>query len=201
MEGFKRVRSWYWTVYLRLHGAKVGRRLRVEGPLKILLRDGALLRQITIGHDVRLGGRTYIRLRKKGRISIGDHVSIGTEVWLVGANDAELAIGDRTTLGSYIILNGGHGLSIGSDCIFAAFVYINSSEHGFRKGKLIREQEFFGKPVEIGDDVWLGGHTSVNKGVTINSGAVIGAGSVVTKDVSTNTIAVGNPAQPLRERD
>lgn len=49
-----------------------------------------------------------------------------------------------------------------------------------------------GKPVKIGDNVWIGG-------VTIGEGAVIGAGSVVTRDIPAGVIAVGNPCRPLRE--
>jgi acetyltransferase-like isoleucine patch superfamily enzyme len=194
------LRSWYWRIRLRLRGARVGRRLRVCGPVDVLLRDGASLRNVRIGDDVTLGGRTYIRLRRDGCITVADGVSTGVDVWLVGANDAELAVGPNTSLGSYCILNGGHGLRIGADCVLAGFVYINSSEHGFDRGELIRRQGFFGEPVEIGDDVWLGGHVSVNKGVTIGTGAVVGAGAVVTKDVPEYTVAVGNPATFLKNR-
>ena len=194
------LRSWYWRTRLRVRGARVGRRLRVCGPLDLLLRDGASLRNVRIGDDVTLGGRTYIRLRRDGRLTLGDGVRTGVEVWLVGANDAELYVGPHTALGSYCIFNGGHGIRIGADCIFAGFVYINSSEHGYERGELIRRQDFFGEPVEIGNDVWLGGHVSVNKGVKIGTGAVVGAGAVVTKDVPEYTIAVGNPARVLKER-
>ena len=178
----------------------MGKRLRVLGPLDVLPRDGADLRNVQIGDDVTLGGRTYLRLRRQGRITLASGVRTGTEVWLVGANDAELVVGPNTTLGSYCILNGGHGLRIGSDCILAGFCYVNSSDHGIAKGELIRTQGFVGAPIEIGDDVWLGGHVFVNKGVRIGRGAVIGAGAVVVKDVPENKIAVGNPAHALRER-
>ena len=106
----------------------------------------------------------------------------------------------RTALGPYTILNGGHGLSIGRDCVFAAFVYINSSEHRFAAGRLIREQGFDGKPVSIGDDVWIGGHVTVLPGVTIGTGAVIGANAVVTRTVPDYAIAAGVPARVLKER-
>ena len=169
------LRSCYWRLRLRLGGASVGKGFRVQGRLDILLREGATLSSITIGNNVTFGGTTYIRIRKQGRLTIADDVSLGTEVWLVCANEAELAIRDRTTLGPYTILNGGHGLSIGRDCVFAAFVYINSSEHCYARGKLIREQGFDGQPVSIGDDVWIGGHVTVLKGITIGTGTVVGA--------------------------
>jgi acetyltransferase-like isoleucine patch superfamily enzyme len=194
------LRSWYYSAALRLRGARVGRRLRVQGPLQILLRDGGDLRNVRIGNDVTLGGRTYLRIRKQGKVTLGDGVRTATEIWLVSANDAELSIGPNSVIGSYSILNGGHGIRIGSDCLLAGFVYINSSDHRFARGELIREQGHCGAPVDIGNDVWIGGHVAVTKGVKIGTGAVVGAGAVVVKDVPDYMIAVGNPAQPIRER-
>lgn len=55
----------------------------------------------------------------------------------------------------------------------------------------------FGKPVIIGDNVWIGGNTVINPGVTIGHNTVIGSGSVVTKDIPDNVIAAGNPCRIL----
>lgn len=52
----------------------------------------------------------------------------------------------------------------------------------------------------IGNDVWIGDNSVIMRGVTIGDGAIIGASSVVTKDVPPYTIAVGNPARPVRLR-
>jgi maltose O-acetyltransferase len=62
-----------------------------------------------------------------------------------------------------------------------------------------RRQQEFGKPVEIGSDVWIGGGAVICPGVTIGSKTVIGAGSVVTKDIPDGVIAVGNPCRVIRE--
>ena len=56
-----------------------------------------------------------------------------------------------------------------------------------------------GKPVTIGNSVWIGGNTVINPGVSIGNNVVIGSGSVVTKDIPDNVIAVGNPCRVLRE--
>ena len=200
MQFLRSLYSAAWTYCLRLRGARVGRNLQVHGQIHILLRDGARLANLTIGDDVMLGGTTYIRMRKDGKIILGEGVRSGMDVWLVAANDAELRVGAGTTLGSYSIFNGGHGLTIGNDCIFAAFVYINSSDHHFKRDQLIKNQGFFGAPVVIGDDVWLGGHVFVNKGVTIGTGSVIGAGAVVIESIEEYKIAVGNPARVIRDR-
>lgn len=55
-----------------------------------------------------------------------------------------------------------------------------------------------GKPVTIGDNVWIGGNTVINPGVTISSNVVIGSGSVVTKDIPDSVIAAGNPCKVIR---
>jgi maltose O-acetyltransferase len=57
----------------------------------------------------------------------------------------------------------------------------------------------FGKPVTIGNDVWVGGNVVINPGTTIGDNVVIGSGSVVTKDIPANAIAAGNPCKVLRE--
>jgi len=57
----------------------------------------------------------------------------------------------------------------------------------------------FAKPIAIGDNVWIGGHTVTNPGVTIGKNTVIGSGSVVTKDIPENVVAAGNPCRVIRE--
>jgi acetyltransferase-like isoleucine patch superfamily enzyme len=197
----KKVRTIFWRLNLAIRGVKVGKGLQVWGPLDILLRDGATWKNITIGKGVTFTGKTYIRIRKKGKLILRDDVRIGTEVWLVTANESELYVGEGTILNNYSIFNGGHGLTIGPNCIFAGFVYINSSDHNFRRGELIKKQDFFGAPIEIGEDVWLGGNLFIGKGVKIGDGSVIGAGSVVTGDIPPYKIAFGNPARVIRDRE
>lgn len=56
----------------------------------------------------------------------------------------------------------------------------------------------YGKPVTIGNNVWIGGGAIINPGVTIQDNAVIASGAVVTKDVETNTLVAGNPARVIK---
>jgi maltose O-acetyltransferase len=53
----------------------------------------------------------------------------------------------------------------------------------------------FGRPVQIGRNVWIGGGAIVLPGVTIGDDALVGAGSVVTRDVPAGATAFGNPAR------
>lgn len=54
------------------------------------------------------------------------------------------------------------------------------------------------EPITIGKQVWIGGNVTILPGVTIGDRAVIGAGSVVTKDISSDTVAVGNPCRVIK---
>ena len=53
-------------------------------------------------------------------------------------------------------------------------------------------------PIVIEDDVFIGMHCLVLKGVTLGQGCVIGAGSVVTQSIPPGVIAAGNPASVIR---
>ncbi|HVK87537.1 MAG TPA: sugar O-acetyltransferase [Kofleriaceae bacterium] len=61
-----------------------------------------------------------------------------------------------------------------------------------------RRAREYGKPIEIGADVWVGGGALILAGVTIGARSVIGAGSVVTRDVPEGVLAVGNPCRVIR---
>jgi len=57
----------------------------------------------------------------------------------------------------------------------------------------------YGKPIRIGNNVWIGGGTVVVAGATIGDNSVIGAGSVVVKDIPANVVAVGNPCKVVKQ--
>ena len=57
----------------------------------------------------------------------------------------------------------------------------------------------YAKPIKVGNNVWIGGNVVVLPGVTIGDNVVIGAGSVVTKDIPSNVVAVGNPCRVIKE--
>lgn len=78
--------------------------------------------------------------------------------------------------------------------------YITDHDHGVERGPGLMEQALNSAPVRIGRGAWIGANVTILKGVTIGGGAIVGAGSVVTRDVSANAVAVGNPARKLKER-
>jgi maltose O-acetyltransferase len=88
-------------------------------------------------------------------------------------------------------------VTVGDFTLFGPAVQIYTAMHPMN-AELRRQQEF-GKPVEIGSDVWVGGGAIICPGVKIGSRSVIGAGSVVTKDVPEGVFAAGNPCRVIRE--
>ena len=98
-------------------------------------------------------------------------------------------------------------IRIGDNALIAPGVQIYTAFHPLRAedrfGPLQPDGSFaFCKtqtaPVTIGNNVWIGGGVIILPGVTIGDNVVIGAGSVVTKDIPSNTVAVGNPCRVVR---
>ena len=85
----------------------------------------------------------------------------------------------------------GNNVFIGPNCGFYA------AEHPIDAN--LRNQGLeSAKPIKVGSNVWIGGGVTVIGGVTIGDNVVIGAGSVVTKDIPSNCVAVGNPCAPTK---
>lgn len=85
---------------------------------------------------------------------------------------------------------------IGSFTLFGPAVQIYTAMHPLDAA--LRRQEEYGQPVEIGEDVWVGGGAIILPGVRIGSRSVIGAGSVVTRDIPADVFAAGNPCRVMR---
>ena len=111
-----------------------------------------------------------------------------------------ITIGEGTTLGAYTFIYAALGIEIGKNCLVAPFCYFVDSNHGTRRGILIRDQPNEAIKIIIEDDVWVGAGSVITAGVRIGSGAVIGANSVVTKDIPSNAICAGAPAKVIKYR-
>jgi maltose O-acetyltransferase len=87
-------------------------------------------------------------------------------------------------------------IRVGAYTLFGPGVQVYTPLHPM-DAQLRRHQEY-GRPVDIGADVWIGGGAIVLPGVRIGDGAVIGAGSVVTRDIPAGMFAAGNPCRVIR---
>jgi maltose O-acetyltransferase len=88
-------------------------------------------------------------------------------------------------------------VAIGDYTLFGPGVQILTPLHPLDAG--LRRAQEYGKPIEIGSDVWVGGGALILAGVRIGDRAVIGAGSVVTRDVPEGVLAAGNPCRVIRD--
>jgi len=85
-------------------------------------------------------------------------------------------------------------VTVGARTQIGPAVQIYTADHP-RDPAVRRTGAEFGRPIQIGQDVWIGGGAIILPGVTIGDNAVIGAGSVVTRDVPADSTARGNPAR------
>ncbi|MFT8325086.1 sugar O-acetyltransferase [Oenococcus sicerae] len=89
-------------------------------------------------------------------------------------------------------------IKIGNHVLFGPRVGLYTAGHPI--DPVIRNQGFeYGKSISIGDNVWIGGNVVINPGVTIGSNVVIGSGSIVTHNIPSDVVAVGNPCHVLRK--
>lgn len=112
----------------------------------------------------------------------GKHVHFGKNIYanfnLTLVDDTHIYVGDYTMFGPNVtVASAGHPIL-----------------------PELREQAYqYNMPVHIGKNCWLGAGVIVLPGMTIGDNTVVGAGSVVTKDLPSNVVAVGNPCRVLRE--
>ena len=86
---------------------------------------------------------------------------------------------------------------IGDNCFMAPGVHIYTATHPLDPYERNSGVEY-GKPVTIGNNVWLGGGSIINPGVTIGNNVVIASGTVVTKNIPDNVVAGGNPVRIIK---
>jgi maltose O-acetyltransferase len=109
---------------------------------------------------------------------------------------SNIELGERVFFNFNCVVLDVCSVRIGEYTMFGPAVQIYTAMHPLdaeaRRGKE------YGKPVEIGSDVWVGGGAIINPGVRIGSRCVIGSGSVVTRDIPDGVFAAGNPCRVIR---
>ena len=112
----------------------------------------------------------------------GEHVHFGTHIYanfgLTLVDDTHIYVGDNTMFGPHVtVATAGHPID-----------------------PTLRAKEYqYNMPIHIGKNCWIGAGSLILPGVTIGDNTVIGAGSVVTKDIPSSVVAVGNPCRVMRD--
>lgn len=161
------------TLYFKLAGMRVGTNTRLP-ELKVTWPH-----QVAIGNKCRLEHGIYFHY--DGIYSPGPSITIG----------------DHSFIGNNCEFNISQSIEIGANALIAAGCRFIDHDHNFESGQLIRVQKCSEGKITIGQDVWLGCHVVVLKGITIGDGAIVGAGSIVTKSIPANEIWVGVPAKKI----
>jgi maltose O-acetyltransferase len=130
-----------------------------------------------------LGGvGEHVVVRSPFHCDYGSHISIGTGTFVnyrcVFLDVVEIAIG--------------------ATCQIGPGVQLLTADHPIDP-RARRDGWESGRPIVVGDNVWLGGGAIVCPGVTIGDNTVVGAGAVVTRDLPADVVAAGVPARVLRE--
>lgn len=163
--------------YLRLHGCKVGRKLKCQSwPLFRSVPAG----NIDIGNAVNIGNRITFDITCSGRLLIGEGVNLTQDILISAAK--QVTIGERTLIGEQVC--------------------IRDADHGTALGLPMQLQPLNAEEVYLGSDVWIGAGCRILKGSRIADGAVIGANSVVLKksNIISNGIYAGCPVRFLKIR-
>ena len=124
----------------------------------------------------------------------------GESVWMqppffcdYGAN---IELGERVFFNFNCVVLDVCRVRIGDYTLFGPGVQVLTPVHPMNAAE--RRRAEYGKPIDIGADVWVGGGALILPGVRIGSRTVIGAGSVVTRDIPDDVFAAGNPCRVIR---
>lgn len=128
--------------------------------------------------------------------SHGEHFTFTQPFWCDYGKNVHVGEGFYANHG-LVILDGatvtfGHDVYIAPNCVFSTAGHPIDTE---RRNAGLE----YALPITVGDNVWFGMGVLVCPGVTIGSNVVIGAGSVVTRDIPSGVVAVGNPCRVLRK--
>lgn len=110
----------------------------------------------------------------------------------------DVTVGRHTWIGPNVVLDGSGGLEIGDYCSISAGVQIYSHDTVVWSTSLGQEPITKGKtPTVIGNGVYIGPQTVIEKEISIGDGAVIGANSLVNSSVPAGMKAFGTPARVI----
>ena len=161
-----------------------GKNLQIPGKVLWLIRGA----RITIGDNFYLSSGNGVNpiasnLQADVYVEPGATLTIGNNV---GMSSTRLWIHESARIGNNVKI-GGCVLITDTDAHPMDYMARRSSNEGTKSA-----------PVVIEDDVWIGAHCIILKGVTIGARSIIGAGSVVTKSIPADCVAAGNPCRVIK---
>ena len=192
----------YYTLGRFLSFSRTGFTYFRERGVSIRARNNVVIdRFVTLKNNVFIDGVSINGVHIARGATIGEYSSIKCSTSLT-AMGSGCNIGAGVGIGSYAYLGCWGGINIGENTIVGERLTIHSDNHIFdRTDCLIKNQGVVPCPVSIGCDCWIGSNVTILGGVNIGDGCVIGAGSIVTQSIPPMSIAVGNPARVVKQRN
>ena len=89
---------------------------------------------------------------------------------------------------------------LGDNCFIGPQVGLYTATHPVNPAERNSGLEY-AKKIRIGDNCWIGGHATINPGVTLGNNVVVASGAVVTKSYGDNVVIAGNPTRIIQEID
>lgn len=157
-----------------------------DNPLKRISPDVALGKDVRISHFVNLYG-----------CSIDDETRIGPFVEI----QKNAFVGKRCKIQSHTFIC--EGVTIEDEVMIGhGVMFINDLDPAAvnEDGSLKTDQDWKCVPTLIKKRASIGSNATILCGITVGEGALVGAGAVVTRDVPSGSIVVGNPARVLKKR-
>lgn len=189
-------RRWQMIIQEVLQSSRDGRRVAAA---RLRVHGYRLLGANRIDPKCLMG--RHVRIDRPHRLVMGPRCVLQDNVWLsILEPTAELRIGAFSFLGRDVEIEVCLHMAIGEHCLIGPGVYITDHNHDIHCQGPMAAAPCIAKPVQIGDDVWVGAKAVILPGVTVGSGAVIAAGAVVTRSVAAGTVVAGVPARPIKKR-
>jgi acetyltransferase-like isoleucine patch superfamily enzyme len=166
-----------------------GEGIRINGYIKLILSNGATLK---IGKEFKLNsGKNFNPIGRNQR-----------SIFVVNKN-AELIVGNNVGMSSVAIVCSkkivfGDNVRIGGNTVFYDTDF-HSLNHYERTNIPENKENIRVKPIYIGSNVFIGGHSLILKGSVIGENSIIGGGSLVSGKIPPNEIWAGNPAKFIKK--
>lgn len=169
---------------LKVNGVVFGKNLQIPGKVtwaiwgsKVSIGDNFYLSSGNGVNHITSNLQADVYVESQAMLAIGNNVGMSSTRIRVHES---VTIGDNVKIGGCVLITDTNGHPMD-------YVVRRSSNEGTKSA-----------PVVIEDDVWIGAHCIILKGVTIGARSVIGAGSVVTKSIPADCVAAGNPCKVIK---
>jgi len=141
--------------------------------------------------------RTRMDVVPWNKFELGDYSTI-EDFSAINNGVGPVIIGNRTKIGLSNTIIG--PVTIGNDIRLAQNITLSGLNHSYTDVNLpIHAQGVSTAPIVIEDETWIGANVVIVAGVTVGKHCIIAAGSIVTKDIPSYSVAVGNPARVIKQ--